>query len=186
MYIHACMHACTCTCTYTYTYTYTYAHTHARAHTCTHTHTHTDLSYPLKQSITEPRNDSLLLLAVRGTHHCVGLATPCLPVGKDAGVVALKGILQDVLPEALIDVHLVCRGGGKGWGGVGRGGEGWSGVGRGGVGKGEGQTRCGGDIQVWRGVMEVRVVRTYIRTYVHSRYERTYVCRKESCDMIGQ
>ena len=108
------MHACTCT----------YSRTHAR----THAHTHTHLSYPLKQSITEPRNDSLLLLAVRGTHHCVGLATPCLPVGKDAGVVALKGILQNVLPEALIDIDLVCRGGGKGWGGVEWGGEGWGGV----------------------------------------------------------
>ena len=90
--------------------------THPRTHARTHTHTH--LSYPLKQSITEPRNDSLLLLAVRGTHHCVGLATPCLPVGKDAGVVALKGILQNVLPEALIDIDLVCRRGGKGWGGA--------------------------------------------------------------------
>ena len=106
VYIHACMHACTCT----------YSRTHARTHA--HTHTHTHLSYPLKQSITEPRNDSLLLLAVRGTHHCVGLATPCLPVGKDAGVVALKGILQNVLPEALIDIDLVCRGGRKEWGGV--------------------------------------------------------------------
>ena len=96
-------------------------HAHARTHAPTHARTHTHLSYPLKQSITEPRNDSLLLLAVRGTHHCVGLATPCLPVGKDAGVVALKGILQNVLPEALIDIDLVCRG-------VGRGGEGWEGV----------------------------------------------------------
>ena len=93
-----------------------HVHVHVLMHARMHAHTH--LSYPLKQSITEPRNDSLLLLAVRGTHHCVGLATPCLPVGKDAGVVALKGILQNVLPEALIDIDLVCRGGRKEWGGV--------------------------------------------------------------------
>ena len=79
-----------------------------------HTHTHTHLGYPIKQCITKSRNDSLLRLAVGCPHHCVGLATPSLPVGKDTSIVAFKGVLQDVFAQALIDIHLVCGGRGRG------------------------------------------------------------------------
>ena len=45
-------------------------------------------------------------------HHGVGLATACLPIGKQRAVVALPSIVQDSSTQVIKDLLLVCSQGG--------------------------------------------------------------------------
>jgi hypothetical protein len=42
-------------------------------------------------------------------HHGVGLPSPCLPIGKDAHIVAFKGMEQHLFPNVSIYLLLRCK-----------------------------------------------------------------------------
>lgn len=56
-------------------------------------------------------DDSLGLLAIVASHHCMGLSTSCLPIGEDGAIVAFKDIVDQGKGTLLVDEGLGAVGG---------------------------------------------------------------------------
>lgn len=55
--------------------------------------------------------DNARLCLLLFTHHSIGLASTCLPIGKYTDVVALEGMFQHLLSNIIVHAALGCKAG---------------------------------------------------------------------------